>query len=775
MAGAPPRLRMETVMRWLGGFVGATPCSRSPRPAGARLLWDGPFPLWVVGQWPDHEARDIDRGGARAAVIGPCGSTDIAFAADASADTVTARPGAYTVIRTDHQQLTVFTDLGGTCPLYTTTFDGGIVWGSSARALAELTGAGVDVIWLANALADPAAPASGSRSPFTGVCAAPPGARITLRPGRSPVTAPLRLIRSDTVAEATQRLRHALEGGVTTRVTAANTPTCDLSGGLDSTSLCFLACEHLPSTKTVTAVTVLVDGQSDGGGDLGYAQAAVRHASGRIVHRLLPLTNEHLPYSGLDRVPATDEPAPSIVTYSRLAAEFALLAELGSDCHLTGDGGDNLLHPQGYLADLARSGRWLRLAGHALGWARLQRCSPWTLLAASLSRARAGAAADWLTPQAIELATPDDGRSGPARRDANTRPLREVQTVGRTARADAQLAEAFGLTIHNPYTDSSVIAAALSVPPWRRGDPWRYKPLLTMAVGDLLPPAIASRTTKGSFDADHYRGLRANLPTVLDLTDGRLTELGLIDARRLRAALRRAACPRRSGSSSRPSPSRSGFGPSAVRHRAGGRRRLPWQRETADERPGCGRHARRDRCGHRLPAPRASHPDGTGASPCRRRAKQLEPTSGIAPRGQGGPRPGELGNRRDPGLPGTDPCHPGAVAAVRAARGAGHPGGTPPWPEGARLRPGDRPRLGRHPSRPGRDGSRRRVRAAGRPASGALHPRQGGMLRGVGQRGRRPGPQWPSRRLETRDRQRPGADARLDRGGRTTRRRTTVD
>lgn len=127
----------------------------------------------------------------------------------------------------------------------------------------------------------------------------------------------------------------------------------------------------------------------------------------------------------------------------RLAAEFTLLAELGSDCHLTGDVGDSLLHPHGYLADLARSGRWLRLAGHALGWARLQRCSPWTLLAASLSQGRTAAAVDWLTPQAIELAAPDDGGSGPTLLDVNTRTLQEVQTVGRTARADAQLAEAF--------------------------------------------------------------------------------------------------------------------------------------------------------------------------------------------------------------------------------------------------------------------------------------------------------------------------------------------
>ncbi|MBV9163467.1 MAG: hypothetical protein JO309_06015 [Pseudonocardiales bacterium] len=319
-------------------------------PFGGGELRHTPFPIATTGRgaaavgrpvpavgprphWLDHEARAIDRGGSRAAVIGPCGGTDIAFAVDASADTVTARPGAYTVIRADNRQLMVFTDLGSTCPLYTTAFGGGTVWGSSARALAELTGADVDVMWLASALTDPAAPTNRSRSPFTGVRAIPPGARITLRPGRSPVTAPLRLIRSDTVAGAAQRLRHALEGGVATRVTVASIPTCDLSGGLDSTSLCFLACEHLPSTRAVTAVTVHPDGQPHGGGDLGYAQAAVRHASGHIAHRPLPLTNEHLPYSGLDRVPATDEPAPSTVTYSRLAAEFALLAAAGGALH----------------------------------------------------------------------------------------------------------------------------------------------------------------------------------------------------------------------------------------------------------------------------------------------------------------------------------------------------------------------------------------------------------------------------------------------------------
>ncbi len=112
---------------------------------------------------------------------------------------------------------------------------------------------------------------------------------------------------------------------------------------------------------------------------------------------------------------------------------------------------------------------------------------------------------------------------------------------GRTARADAQLAESFGIRLHNPYTDSAVIAAALSVPAWERGDPWHYKPLLTDALTGLLPPSIAARTTKGGFDADHHQGLRASLPAVLGLADGHLAALGLVDPRQVRKAILHAA------------------------------------------------------------------------------------------------------------------------------------------------------------------------------------------------------------------------------------------
>lgn len=117
----------------------------------------------------------------------------------------------------------------------------------------------------------------------------------------------------------------------------------------------------------------------------------------------------------------------------------------------------------------------------------------------------------------------------------------EIQTVGRTARSDAQVAEYYGVRVHNPFTDPQVIAACLAVPTWLRGSPYGYKPLLSTALADLLPPPIAVRHTKGDFTPDHYLGLRANATALRELADGRLAERGLVDPDRLRRLLDHAA------------------------------------------------------------------------------------------------------------------------------------------------------------------------------------------------------------------------------------------
>jgi asparagine synthase (glutamine-hydrolysing) len=60
-------------------------------------------------------------------------------------------------------------------------------------------------------------------------------------------------------------------------------------------------------------------------------------------------------------------------------------------------------------------------------------------------------------------------------------------------------------------------------------------------MAGLLAPETSARTTKGSFEADHYTGLRANLAELSELADGRVAALGLLHPGRFRGHLARAA------------------------------------------------------------------------------------------------------------------------------------------------------------------------------------------------------------------------------------------
>lgn len=118
--------------------------------------------------------------------------------------------------------------------------------------------------------------------------------------------------------------------------------------------------------------------------------------------------------------------------------------------------------------------------------------------------------------------------------------LAEARYVGRTAAAESQLATAFGIEMHNPYTDARLVEGVLAAPSLDRWSAHRYKPLLADAVKDLLPEEVVQRGAKGLFAVDHHHGLRANEARVLDLADGHLGDLGLVRPAVLRSLLRRA-------------------------------------------------------------------------------------------------------------------------------------------------------------------------------------------------------------------------------------------
>jgi asparagine synthase (glutamine-hydrolysing) len=560
-------------MLWFGGFVG--PRSAARVPVDSTHPWKQLSTCWSVGNWPTHEMRTAQLGRRTAAVIGPSGITAnelTGLARDGVPNDAAWRwSGSYTVILADDAGTSVWTDVGGACPIYIASADGGTYWSSSSRGLAGLTDNRPDADWLAAWLLAPGIPDLCSEwSAFSGIALVPPGSRLDLASGRTPDIRRLWQPQRRSGDHAT-RLRFELEAAVAVRVDSASAPTVDLSGGYDSTALALLAANRVQPDRTIAAVTLHPDGVT-GGGDVSYARRAAEHPG--IHHRLLPLGPQHMPYSDL-HVPVTDEPAPSTIVHSHFSAQLRWMkTELDSDCHMTGDGGDSLLcSPPIMLADLMAAGRHRRALAEAVAWARLRRAGVLPLVLEAFRTAHTnfpdalrawarqllaepqdsrmgrgwtpgGPPPPWCTENArqraadIATATADDAEPTPHAAAATRVTSAIMARVGRTAHADVQLAGAYGVPLHNPFTDSRLIDTYLSIPLDDRPGPADYKPILRTALTDVFPTALANRCTKGSFTADFYQGMRANLPTLLDLADGRLAEMGLVDPTELRTTLK---------------------------------------------------------------------------------------------------------------------------------------------------------------------------------------------------------------------------------------------
>lgn len=518
-------------MRWFGGCA---PGREPVAPVGARVVWSDPS-LWAVGSWPGRLMRTTEHQGRRLAVFGPCsaGEEELTRALDVSDLSVLggAWAGSYTVVRSDAAgAVEVITDAAGACPVYTVDTREGAVWGSSSLALSSLATGRVDAEWLASYLLDKQTPSPG-RSAWSQVAPIPPGHRLCLDVGGTASVAAWWQPARRTYADAAVMVRHALAEGVRSR-TEETVTSADLAG-TDSTALAVIASGYGP----VTAVTIHPEGVTEGG-DMAYAQALTLPG---LTRALFPLQERHLPFCPADDLlPATDEPAPSTASWAMFSAQLRMVADAGSVCHLTGDGGDNLfLPPPSHLADLARRGHMLHLLNDAQAWARLRRISPWPVIGTALRGDAARLARPWITRPPWVTASPAPHAG--ADRSADAVLITEVRGAARPAYADGQLAGSLDLELHNPYFDAAVLDAVVSAPSWQRFSTRRYKPLLIDAIGDLLPEAHRQRATKGLFAGDFHRGLRNNLRRVLAMADGRLTELGLIDPVLLRTAIYTAA------------------------------------------------------------------------------------------------------------------------------------------------------------------------------------------------------------------------------------------
>ncbi|OZV81773.1 hypothetical protein CA850_11555 [Micromonospora echinospora] len=551
--------------------------SLTPRVPGLRVLTHASRRPWLVGRWTDGEVAVGGRGDRRLAVLGEHRLTgpELGRLVDGSADpgqwcaAVAAAPGSFHVAASADGA----THLHGTLSGYRRVFFGRIgaatVAGDRADVVAALLDAPVDTDRLTLRLLAPYAPWPLFWQPvWRDVEALPPARRLAVGVDGTPRTVVRWHPPEPTLelAEAAEGLRRALTDAVRVRTGAGGVVATDLSG-TDSTTLCALATTGGAGVVALTSVSV--DPLDD---DLPWATRAAR-ALGDLVHEVVPAEGNPLPYTGaLDGADRFDEPTAAVMYRASFLALSDRAAAHGARVRLTGFGGDELLtadpalqltllrtHPRTawrHLRVMRAAYRWPRRAvlravrdrrgygdwlaglaqGMTAGWPATDR--------PPLGWDMPIGVAPWITPEALTvlrgLLAGAAARATPLAADAGTHGrLAAIHAGAANARHMAQLTAAHGVPMAAPYLDDAVLTACLAVRLADVTDPGRYKPLLRAATRGIVPDPLRDRTGKADTSIAAERGALAYRDRLLDLAeDSRLAGRGLVDAARLRAALR---------------------------------------------------------------------------------------------------------------------------------------------------------------------------------------------------------------------------------------------
>ncbi|MBD2892951.1 asparagine synthase-related protein [Spirillospora sp. NPDC000708] len=373
------------------------------------------------------------------------------------------------------------------------------------------------------------------------------------------------------LADGARRVRRALRDAVAVRARGVKTISADLSGGMDSTSLCFLAAGE--ADRLVTTRWEAADRADE---DRHWARLAAEDLPSAehlvLARDTAPTWFDGIAEPGPD--PDVEGPFAWIRTRARLVHQARRVAAAGSASHLTGHGGDELFlgnplnlhtlartrgggavrHLRAYramyrwrllpsvraLLNRDTFGGWLAASADTLtdpvrevggapafGWGIAYRLPPWaTADAAGAARTlfrRVGASG-------VEPLAPLRGQHAA---------LQDARLCGDTIRRVDRLTSREGVAWHAPFVDDRVIEAALAVRLRDTTMPDRYKPALSAAMAGTVPARILGRATKSEYSADAYDSLRRHRADLLGLCgdDMRLARLGLVDPAALRAVL----------------------------------------------------------------------------------------------------------------------------------------------------------------------------------------------------------------------------------------------
>ncbi|MER7345589.1 asparagine synthase-related protein [Streptomyces aurantiacus] len=529
---------------------------------------------WLAGRWSDDRMTVCVLGEVRLAVAGICSLNAAELAARAgriraTADIEAALSGAHGSFHVSASvagRSYVRGSFTGKRRVYRAQVDGVTVCADRAHVLARLTGAEVDTAQLALRLAGVTVPHPlADSASWRGVGAVPPAEAVELEPGGGART--LRWWQAPAaelpLREAAAGLREALRRAVALRVGPGDVVAADLSGGMDSTSLCFLAAE-----AGARLVTATLHWSAPTNEDRVYATLAAQ----RLPHvERLVFAPGDVPacFAGLDeRLDPGD--GPSLVRRDRLIQRHLAeeMRSRGTRLRLSGHGGDHVVQPPAaYVHGLLRRSPAAGLR-HAAGLrarsrqplgatakALLDRRSYASWLAHAAGRLREPAPLmdfgwgvrpqlpPWASDRAVESCREQLRAAArdavPLHRERGRHAwIAGVQQAGLGDVHFSHDAALAGLPQHTPFCDDAVVEAALAARPHEAASPWSYKPLLAAAMDGLVPEPILRRTTKDHCMPEWQEGVRLQRRTLAAWADdSRLVAAGVADEAELRRAL----------------------------------------------------------------------------------------------------------------------------------------------------------------------------------------------------------------------------------------------
>jgi asparagine synthase (glutamine-hydrolysing) len=459
-------------------------------------------------------------------------------------------------------------DTLGVVPLFYCAREDGIVFGTHLEDLVAETGVGsLDEDYVADHLARNLY--IGERTPFAHIRRLRPGESVVWRNGTlsSRMTWPLADIeplgRRDAAADE-ERFRRLVDEAVKAAIPAQGTVWCELSGGLDSSTVLSFAARAAPSQ--VEAVSFVYP-RSYAADERKWIRAALKDHP----VRWHPIDGDSAkPFSEL---PAgfVAEPNDRLVTQAVNRLYDGRLSENGVPIVLTGQGGDAVFFGDGvgpyFLADLLRTGRLGRLYGalHDLvssapgkrsmgywftryAWRPMLRHRRRELVEDFFHRTPLPS---WLSPAYAE------------RMDLTARRRRSyvpgTASTASTSCLERVLAVVEGFNKHNNHPDAAaefrhpllyrpLIEFMLGLPWDRQFSPECDRALQRRALTGMLPRQILRRADKGARDQIFYEGLEASRSWQEFLTaEPRIVQRGYADGARWRMAVQQACLGRATG------------------------------------------------------------------------------------------------------------------------------------------------------------------------------------------------------------------------------------